>query len=79
MMVRGKDFLLAYHAIGDTEVGGYVFPHEVPYHDISPKERHSIITREYGKYDSKFLHILKTLTDDDPVFHGLFTQIIMPE
>lgn len=79
MMVRGKDFLLAYHAIGDTEVGGYVFHHETPYRAESPKERRSLMVKEYGKYDSKFLRILETLTDADPIFHGSFTQIVMPE
>ena len=79
VMIRGKDFLLAYHAIGDTEVGGYIFHDEVPYREVSPKERHAIMIKEYGEYDWKFLRILETLTDDDPVFHGSFTQIIMPE
>ena len=79
LMVRAKDFLLAYHTIGDTKVGGYVFHHEVPYRDVSPKERRSAMIKEYGKYDSRFLRILETLTDDDPVFHGSFTQIIMPK
>jgi 2-polyprenyl-6-methoxyphenol hydroxylase-like FAD-dependent oxidoreductase len=80
VMTRGKDFLLAYHAIGKTEVGGYVFHKETPYVvDLSPKERHSVISRDYGKYDQKFLRILQTLTNSDPVFHGSFTQIVMPE
>lgn len=79
VMTRGKDFLLAYHAIGKTEVGGYVFHKETPYVDLSPKERHSVISRDYGTYDQKFLRILQTLTDSDPVFHGSFTQIVMPE
>jgi len=79
MMVRGRDFLLAYHVIGNNEVGGYVFHHEAPYRDENPKERRSILIKEYGKYDPKFLRILGTLTDADPVFHGSFTQIVMPE
>lgn len=79
MMVRGKDFLLAYHAIGDTEVGGYVFHHESPYRDESPVERRLVMIRDYGKYDHKFLHILETLADDHPIFHGSFTQIVMPQ
>lgn len=79
MMVRGEDFLLAYHAIGDGEVGGYVFHHEAPYRAESPKERRSAMIKEYGKYDPKFLRILETLTDDDSIFHGSFTQIVMPE
>lgn len=79
LMTRGKEFLLAYHAIGDTEVGGYVFHAEKPYRNESPKERRSMMIKEYGKYDPKFLRVLETLTDDDPIFHGSFTQIIMPE
>lgn len=79
MMTRGKDFLLAYHAIGDDKVGGYVFHKETPYRNLNPKERYSVITKDYGKYNKKFLHIVKTLTDSDPVFHGSFTQIVMPE
>lgn len=79
VMTRGKDFLLAYHAIGKTEIGGYVFHKETPYRDLNPKERHSVITKDFGKYNSKFLGVLQTLTDTDPVFHGSFTQIVMPE
>lgn len=79
VMVRGRDFLLAYHSIEDTEVGGYVFHHETPYRAEPPKERRSIMIKKYGKYDSKFLRILEALTDDDPIFHGSFTQIEMPE
>jgi hypothetical protein len=79
VMARGRDFLLAYHAIGKTEVGGYVFHKEIPYVNLNPKERHMAITKDYGKYDQKFLRILQTLTDSDPVFHGSFTQIVMPE
>ncbi len=77
--VRGKNFLLAYHTIGESEVGGYVFHQEtMPGTDGSEKHRSTMI-RKYGKYDSKFLGILETLTDNDPVFHGSFTQIVMPE
>lgn len=79
IMTRGKEFLLAYHAIGKTDVGGYVFHKEIPYHALSPKERRSVIIKEYGKYDPKFLRILETLTDDDSIFHGSFTQIVMPK
>lgn len=79
VMTRGKDFLLAYHAIGATDVGGYVFHHEVPYRAESPRQRRSTLIREYGKYNAAFLRILETLTDADPVFHGSFTQIVMPE
>lgn len=77
-MVRGKDFLLAYHAIGNDELGGYVFHKEMPYLTLDAKERHSLLTKEYGKYNPVFLSILETLTDSDPVFHGSFTQIVMP-
>ena len=79
VMMRGRDFLLAYHAIGKTEVGGYVFHREMLYAALSPPERHSVITKDYGKYDPKFLRILQTLIDSDPVFHGSFTQIGMPQ
>lgn len=79
MMMRGRDFLLAYHAIGNAEVGGYVFHAEKPYRAESLKERRAIMIKEYGKYDPKFLRILETLTDADPIFHGSFTQIVMPE
>lgn len=77
-MVRGKDFLLAYHVIGNDEIGGYVFHKEIPYQMLNAKERHSLLLKEFGKYDPTFLSILETLTDDDPVFHGSFTQIMMP-
>jgi 2-polyprenyl-6-methoxyphenol hydroxylase-like FAD-dependent oxidoreductase len=79
MMVRGENFLLAYHALGDAEIGGYVFHHEAPYRAESPKERRSTMIKEYGKFDPKFLRVLETLTDEDPIFHGSFTQIVMPE
>lgn len=79
IMTRGKDFLLAYHAIGDNEVGGYVFHAEKPYRAENPKDRRLSMIREYGKYDQKFLDVLETLADDDPIFHGSFTQIVMPE
>jgi 2-polyprenyl-6-methoxyphenol hydroxylase-like FAD-dependent oxidoreductase len=78
VMTRGRDFLLAYHTIGKTEVGGYVFHKETPYLPLSPKERQEALTTSYGRYDQKFQHILKTLTDKDSVFHGSFTQIVMP-
>lgn len=77
-MVRGKDFLLAYHAIGNDEIGGYVFHKEMLYAALDAKERYSLLIKEYGKYDPVFLSILETLTHDDPVFHGSFTQIVMP-
>ncbi len=77
-MTRGRDFLLAYHVTGNDEIGGYIFRKETPYLALNAKERHSLITKEYGKYDPTFLNILETLTDDDPVFHGAFTQIVMP-
>ncbi len=77
-MVRGQDFLLAYHAIGNDEVGGYIFRKETPYLDLATKERHALISKEYGKYDKTFLEIMDSLTDDDAVFHGSFTQIVMP-
>lgn len=79
VMTRGKDFLLAYHAIGKTEVGGYVFHKETPYRDLNQSERHTVISSDYGKYDPTFRRILETLTDNDPVFHGAFTQIVMPK
>ena len=79
LMMRGKDFLLAYHASGEAEVGGYVFHREAPYRDLDPKERRSAMVKDYGKYDQTFLRILRTLTDNDPVFHGSFTQIVMPQ
>lgn len=77
-MTRGKDFLLAYHVIGNDEIGGYIFRKETPYLALDTKQRHALITKEYGKYDSTFLNILETLTYEDPVFHGSFTQIVMP-
>lgn len=77
-ITRGRDFLLAYHAIGNDEIGGYIFRGEKPYLTLNAKERHSLIKNEYGKYDPTFLSILETLTDEDPVFHGSFTQIVMP-
>ena len=79
VMVRGKEFLLAYHAVGAGEVGGYVFHREVPYRGLNPEERRSVLIKDYGKYDQKFLRILQSLTDTDPVFHGSFTQILVPK
>lgn len=78
VMTRGRDFLLAYHAIGSNEVGGYVFHKETPYLPLTPKTRQDVLTKNYGVYDQKFQRILKSLTDRDPVFHGSFTQIVMP-
>ena len=78
VMVRGRDFLLAYHAIGEQEVGGYVFHRETPYVAVGPKERRAIIIKDHGGYDATFLRIVETLTDDDQVFHGSFTQVVMP-
>lgn len=77
-MMRGRDFLLAYHAIGDDEIGGYIFRREKPYLMVDAKERRSLLIKEYGKYDPTFLAILETLTDGNSVFHGSFTQIMMP-
>lgn len=79
VMTRGKDFLLAYHAIGNNEVGGYVFHRENPYRNLKPQERNSEIINDFGAYNSKFQNILNTLTNNDPVFHGSFTQIVMPQ
>lgn len=78
VMLRGRDFLLAYHAVGKQEVGGYVFHRETPYIALGPKERRSVLIKDHGRYDARFLRILETLTDDDPVFHGSFTQVVMP-
>lgn len=77
-MTRGRDFLLAYHVTGNDEIGSYIFRKEMPYKMLNAKERHSLLIKEYGKYDPTFLNILETLTDDDPVFHGAFAQIVMP-
>ncbi len=77
--IRGESFLLAYHAIGESEVGGYVFHQEAVSSAEGNEKRRSTMIREYGKYNLKFLRILETLTDNDPVFHGSFTQIVMPE
>lgn len=79
VMTRGKDFLLAYHAVGSAEVGGYAFHHEVPYWPDHPEQRRSTLIKDYGKYSTAFLRILESLTDADPVFHGSFTQTVMPE
>lgn len=45
-MTRGHNFLLAYHAIGNNELGGYVFHGEIPYSNLDPKERRSAIIKK---------------------------------
>ncbi len=79
VMTRGKDFLLAYHTIGESELGGYVFHKETPFLALNPKERLNAIRNVYSNYDPKFRLILETLTEADQVFHGSFTQIVMPK
>lgn len=82
--IRGNGFWIAYalHSTkksqGKSEVGGYIFHEAQPFVALPPKDRHSYMIEHYGKYDKNFLHLLETLTEDDFIFHGDMTQIIMP-
>lgn len=78
IMIRGKEFVLAYHAIGESEIGGYVFHQAEPFVALPPKDRHSYMIEQYGKYNKNFLRILESITDTDHIFHDAFTQVIMP-
>lgn len=78
ILVRGKEFALAYHAIGAKEIGGYVFHKAEPFVALDPKDRRSYMIEQYGKYNKKFLRILESMTDTDHIFHDAFTQVIMP-
>ena len=78
IMVRGKEFLLAYHALGAAETGGYVFHREDRFMQMAPENRRSYMIKHYGKYNNSFLHILESITDKEHIFHDAFTQVIMP-
>ena len=80
VMMRGKEFLLAYHATSSgIGIGGYIF-HAAKTFDALPAEaRRSYMLEKYGKFDPKFRHILESLAPEDAIFHGPFTQIVMPE
>lgn len=78
IMIRGKEFILAYHAIGQKEIGGYVFHRAEPFVALDPKDRRAFMIEQYGKYNKKFLSILESMIDSDHVFHDAFTQVIMP-
>ncbi len=78
VMIRGKDFILAYHAISDKEIGGYIFHKAEPFVALDPKDRRAYMIEQYGKYNKKFLSILESMTDSDHVFHDAFTQVLMP-
>lgn len=78
ILIRGKKFALAYHAIGATEIGGYVFHKAEPFVALPPKDRRLLMIEQYGKYNKRFLQILESMTDADHIFHDAFTQVVMP-
>lgn len=78
ILVRGKEFVLAYHAIDEKEIGGYIFHKAEPFVALLPQDRRAYMIEQYGKYNKKFLSILESMTDSDHVFHDAFTQVIMP-
>lgn len=77
--VRAKGFTLAYHMLQNDLIGGYVFHDEVPGELLAPKERRSFMLKKYAWANEKFKRILESMSDDDPVFHDGFTQIVMPK
>lgn len=79
ILIRGKNFASAYHMTGDNQIGGYVFYQNDLFVALSPRNRSRYLIDHYGKYNSKFLQILQSMTEEDPIFHDAFTQVIMPE
>lgn len=78
VLIRGKEFALAYHAIGASEIGGYVFHQAEPFVPLEPKDRRLFMIKKYGKYKKNFMRILESMTDTDHIFHDAFTQVVMP-
>ena len=78
--MRGKEFLLAYHATSSgIGIGGYIFHAAKVFDALSPQARRTYMLENYGKFNKMFQHILEHLTPEDSIFHGPFTQIIMPQ
>lgn len=80
MNIRGPDFWLSYGLFSrsENEVGSYVIHRAEPYIPIDPKKRREYLLHHYGKYDKSFRHILETMTDDDFIYHGDLSQVVMP-
>lgn len=78
IMVRGKTFLLAYHAISNNQIGGYVFHKAERFVALDPQDGRIYLIKHYGKYNKGFLRILESITEKDHIFHDAFSQVIMP-
>lgn len=77
--VRAEGFTLAYHMLQGDLIGGYVFHNEVPGELLAPKERRSFMLKKYAPANEKFRHVLESMSDDEPIFHDGFIQIVMPK
>lgn len=77
--VRAEGFTLAYHMLQGDLIGGYVFHDEVQGELLATKERRSFMLQKYAPANEKFRRILESMSDDDPIFHDGFIQIVMPK
>ncbi len=77
--VRAEGFTLAYHLLQGGLIGGYVFHDEVPGELLAPKDRRSFMLKRYAWANEKFKRVLESMSDDEPIFHDGFIQIVMPK
>lgn len=76
--VRADGFTLAYHMLQNNEIGGYVFHNEEAAEKLNPKERRKWMIEKYAESNSTFKKILESMSDEEPIFHDEFIQIVMP-
>lgn len=77
--VRAEGFTIAYHMLKDDLIGGYVFHNEGAAEMLAPHGRRLFMLKRYAPANAKFKRVLENMSDDDPIFHDGFTQIVMPE
>lgn len=70
--------MVSYLVNQKSEIGVNTFNEESSLKVITADNRLSYLLDKYGKYDKRFNQVLETMTDDDFIFHGGFTQIVMP-
>ena len=78
--VFNKGLLMSYgiQSAKHKMVGGYLFHEAQPFVPIKPSLRYLYMLEHFGNDNKNFKLILDTLTNNDYIFHGQITQIVMP-
>lgn len=79
--VRGTDFFISYGLFSqdEKEVGGYVIYREKHFRQLEQEKRRQYLLDHFAKYDANFRHVLETMQDDDFIYHGDLSQVVMPK